>query len=423
MPESIHHTTLDNGLRVVAQRIPGVSGVGIAVHYRVGFRTESRNRSGFAHLFEHMMFQGSTNVPRGGHFARIQAHGGLVNGHTFPDVTDYYQVVPTAALDEVLDLEADRMAGLAVTDDNLRTQRDVVKQEIRLQVDGRPYGGFPWTGLPAVLYRKWENAHNGYGELADLEAATTDDCADFFDRHYAPGNAVLALCGDLSPETALATARRAFSRVPHRPVPPVPDVSEPRAVTELRATCHDRLAPRPALAVGYRMPDAQTDLPAYAANVVLSHLLTSGATARLRAALAPLDVRVDSSPGLFGPLMAKDPDTFVIVAHHPEGAENKVLEVITAQAADIARKGCTEGEAERAVATAVTSLYQNLDSLAYRVRFLARGALLFNRPTIADDLAQSISATTAHELALAAETLATPAGRAVLHLRPRGDAA
>lgn len=393
------------------------------MQYRVGFRTELRSRSGFAHLFEHMMFQGSLNVAGGEHFASIQACGGTVNGNTFPDSTDYYQVVPVGALERVLELEADRMAFLSLTQGNLDTQRDVVKEEIRLQVVGKPYGGFPWTVLPSVLYRKWENAHDGYGELADLDAASVADCAEFFHSYYSPGNAVLAVCGDVDPRAALEAAQRVFARVPARPAPHLTDISEPRGHYPLNGTCHDPLAPRPALAIGCRLPDAAADLSAYAAYVVLSHLLTSGANARLRRALAPMGVQVDSSVGLFGPLMVKDPDTFVIVAHHPEGLADTVLDTVTDQAVEVAEGAYHGAEGERAVATAVTALYQNLDSLQYRVRSLARGALLFDRPDIDDDLARAVADTSSDGIAAAAATVAQPNGRAVLTLTPKEAAA
>ncbi|MFJ4188914.1 M16 family metallopeptidase [Kitasatospora sp. NPDC089509] len=418
MAEEIHRTTLDNGLEVVAQHISGVTGAAIAVNYRVGFRTEPRDRSGFAHLFEHMMFQGSLNVPGGDHFARIQAHGGFVNGNTFQDVTDYHQVVPVGVLAEVLALEADRMAHLSVTERNFTTQRDVVKEEIRQQVTARPYGGFPWTTLPAVLYRRWENAHNGYGETADLDAATVADCADFYAHGYGPGNAVLAICGQADPHTALDAARRAFAAVPARTRTTPPDLGEPLADTPLHGTVRDPLAPRPALALGCRLPDPAADLDAYAAFLVLSKLLTGGSNARLRRALAPLHAQVDSSVGFFGPLMARDPDTFLIVSHHPDGQAEAVLEAVTGQCADLAAGGCPPQEAERAVAAALTDHHQQLDSLLHRARFLARGTLLFDRPGIVDDLAAALTAVTPRAIGAAAATVARPAGRALVTLLP-----
>ena len=422
MSQAIVRTRLENGLRVVVQHVPQTSGVGVAVNYRVGFRTESPGRSGFAHLFEHMMFQGSSNVARGEHFSAILAYGGLVNGNTFPDVTDYHEVVPPHGLDKVLALEADRMANLTVNQRNLDVQRDVVKEEIRMKVTGKPYGGFPWTVLPTVLYRKWENAHNGYGELDDLDAATLQDCAEFYATFYAPENAVLAVCGAVEPQSALNRIAQAFASVPPRPGPRLPDLAEPVAAEPLAGMHVDAMAPRPALALGCRLPDAGRDLHSYAAHVVLGHLLTSGTHSRLRRAMRPLDAQVASSTGLFGPLMATDPDTFVIVVHHPLGGAEKALAAVDRELQDIAAGQLSATEVERAVATARTTAHLGMDSLAARVRFLARGELLWQQPTIADDLAHELAATTAEDIRGAAANLARAQGRAVLTLLPKESA-
>ncbi|MBP0452199.1 MULTISPECIES: pitrilysin family protein [unclassified Kitasatospora] len=422
MPDAIHHTTLDNGLRVVVQRVEGTSGVGISVNYRAGFRTEIPTRSGFSHLFEHMMFQGSKNTASGEHFAAIQARGGIANANTFPDSTDYFQVVPGEALDKVLELEADRMGFLTITEERLTAQRNVVKEEIRLQVTGRPYGGFPWTVLPSVMFDRWENAHNGYGEMADLDAATVENCVEFFRRYYAPGNAVLAICGDVDPGAALAAVHRRFDPVPARPVSAPPDIREPVPAEERRGTCHDPAAPRPALAIGTRLPDARHDLDGYAAHVALSHLLSTGADSRLRKALATIGAKADSAVGFFGPLVVTHPDTFVIVAHHDFGQADEAEKLVLQQLEDVAGGGGRGAEAARAVACARTGLYRNLDSLAYRVRFLARGQLLFGRPDIGGELAERVAGTTADDIAAAAARAAAPEGRAVLNLLPHEDA-
>ncbi|MEV0011116.1 pitrilysin family protein [Streptomyces sp. NPDC047973] len=419
MSDAIAHTTLDNGLRVVAQRVEGASGVGVSVNYRVGFRTEKPARSGFAHLFEHMMFQGSRNTAPGEHFAAVQACGGVVNGNTFPDSTDYYQVVPGEALRKVLLLEADRMGFLTISPELLATQRDVVKEEIRLQVTGKPYGGFPWTVLPAVMFERWENTHNGFGELADLDAATADDCVDFFRLHYAPGNAVLAICGDCDPEDALAEARSAFADVAARPVPAPPDLHEPLPAEERRGTCHDRLAPQPALAMGVRLPDARHDMRGYAAHMALSHLLTTGSNSRLRAALAPLGAKADSATGYFGPLNVVHPDTFVVVAHHPDGQADKTEEIVKNHLSDVAGGAGRGAETARAVARTRTGLYRDFDSLAYRARFLARGELLFGQADIGARLARYAGDLTEDDLAAAAANVSSPEGRALLNLLPK----
>ncbi|MGH3889129.1 MAG: M16 family metallopeptidase, partial [Pseudonocardiaceae bacterium] len=158
----LHRETLPNGLRVVLAPDRSAPVVAVGVHYDVGFRSEPEGRTGFAHLFEHLMFQGSESMEKLAHFRHVQSSGGTFNGSTHPDYTDYYEVVPSAALERALFIEADRMRAPRITADNLRNQVDVVKEEIRLNVLNRPYGGFPWITLPPVLYDTFPNAHNGY---------------------------------------------------------------------------------------------------------------------------------------------------------------------------------------------------------------------------------------------------------------------
>src|ERR687885_2326747 len=196
----LHRETLSNGLRVVLSPDRSAPVVAVGVHYDVGFRSEPQGRTGFAHLFEHLMFQGSESLEKLAHFRQVQGSGGVFNGSTHQDYTDYFEVLPAAALERALFLEADRLRAPKLTAENLRNQVDVVKEEIRLNVLNRPYGGFPWILLPPVLYDTFPNAHNGYGDFVDLEEATLEDAQAFFDRYYAPGNAVLTVSGDFAVE-------------------------------------------------------------------------------------------------------------------------------------------------------------------------------------------------------------------------------
>ncbi len=207
----VEHTTLANGLRVVASPDRSAPVVTVGVYYQIGFRLEPQGRSGFAHLFEHMMFQGSENAGKMEHIRLINSSGGVLNGTTHYDITNYFEAVPSNALERVLWLEADRMRALKVDDENLRNQRDVVKEEVRVNVMNQPYGGFPWLDLPPVAFRNWPNAHNFYGDFADLDAATLADVRSFFRTYYAPNNAVLVMIGDLDPAEAFV-ARQALFR-------------------------------------------------------------------------------------------------------------------------------------------------------------------------------------------------------------------
>src|SRR3954466_8680724 len=200
----LNRFTLPNGLRVVLAPDAGAGVVGVAVHYDVGFRSEPEGRTGFPHLFEHVRFPGRESLPKLEHFRLVQSSGGVFNGSTHTDYTDYFEVVPAGALERGLFREADRMRAPRITAENLSNQVDVVSEEIRLNVLNRPYGGFPWIDLPPVLFTTFPNAHNGYGDFVDLQAATVEDCAEFFETYYTPANAVLTVVGDLDPDETAA---------------------------------------------------------------------------------------------------------------------------------------------------------------------------------------------------------------------------
>ena len=251
---SIASTTLDNGLRVVVAPDSTAPVVTVGVYYKIGFRLEPRGRSGFAHLFEHMMFQGSANAPKMQHIKLINSSGGVLNGSTHYDVTNYFEAVPSNALERVLWLEADRMRALKVDDENLRNQRDVVKEEVRVNVLNQPYGGFPWLDLPPIAFRNWANAHNFYGDFADLDAAGLADVQSFFKSYYLPNNAVLLILGDVKADEGLALAGKYFADIPAGPPPPFADPAEPPQNEERRGQVEEKFGTLPAMAIGYTAP-------------------------------------------------------------------------------------------------------------------------------------------------------------------------
>lgn len=432
----LYRSTLPNGLRLVVQPLAGAPSVGVAVHYDVGFRSEPPGRTGFAHLFEHVMFQGSEHVGPADHFRLVQASGGTANGSTHQDYTDYYQVVPVQALERVLFLEADRMRALRITEETLRTQTAVVKEEIRQTVTDRPYGGFPWTVLPAVLYRTYPNAHNGYGTFEDLDAATVQECQAFFDTYYAPGNAVVTICGDIDPDRATDLVERHFGPVPARPVPKPTALSEPVPTRPRYATHDDPHATLAATAIGYRMPDAENRLPGYLAHMVLGEILTGRDTSRLKqrlvhvstkrtgtgtgAATPPPATDVSASCGLFGPLRARNPETFLMVATHPTTTDTeRLLEVVDAELADLASAGPRERELARSRALITSATWRGFDNLVARTRALGTYELLYSAPHLVDDLGDRLAAVRAEDVAAAAASL-RPRERAVLSLVPGG---
>src|SRR5919109_745485 len=242
---------LPNGLKVVISEDHIAPVVEVAVYYNVGFRLEPKGRTGFAHLFEHMMFQGSANVKKFEHAKFVEANGGNLNGHTDFDYTNYFQVLPSNALELALWLEADRMRSLDVSAENLKNQQNVVSEEVRVNVLNQPHGGFEWIEIWQRANTNWFNAHNFYGDLADLEAATLDDVRSFFRTYYAPNNAVLVVVGDTTAGDVRKLAEKHFGGIPRQTLPPAPDIAEPAQKEEKRHTRDDKLARTPALAVAW----------------------------------------------------------------------------------------------------------------------------------------------------------------------------
>jgi zinc protease len=279
----VEYYTLPNGLKVVLSPDHTAPTATVAAYYNVGFRNEPRDRTGYAHLFEHLMFQGSQNLGKMEFIQLIQKNGGILNGSTRFDFTNYFEVVPSHKLETMLWAEADRMRGLAITQANVTNQQGVVKNEVRVNVLNAPYGGFPWLDMPQKANQNWNNAHNFYGDLKDLDAATLADAQQFFKTYYAPGNAALAVVGDFEPAEAKAWVQKYFANIPSAPQPPKPDISEPRQEKEQRFTKDDKLATKPALAFAYHMPDRNT--PEYYALILLDQILLQGKDSRLYQAL------------------------------------------------------------------------------------------------------------------------------------------
>jgi predicted Zn-dependent peptidase len=424
-PPDLHRFTLDNGLRVVFAPDRTIPVVGVSVHYDVGFRSEPEGRTGFAHLFEHLMFQGSESLEKLAHFRHVQSSGGTFNGSTAPDYTDYYEVLPSAGLERALFLEADRMRAPRITQENLSNQIDVVKEEIRLNVLNRPYGGFPWIPLPAVLYQTFPNSHNGYGDFTELESANLDDCASFFDSYYAPGNAILTVTGDFDVNAAKDLVAKHFGDVPNRAVPTRPSFAEPPPASELRQQIDDKLAPVPALAVGYRLPNPQTELDAYLANVVLSGILSEGDGSRLQQRMVQTDALVtdvSTNCGLFAPFEARDPDTFTVTAFHPaETSPDAVLSTLDQELDKLAGTGPDPTELARVTARWTAELYADHDRIVSRTLALGAAELLHGRAELVSELPARIAGVTAEDVATAAKAL-RPDARAVLLIKPAGGA-
>lgn len=265
---------LPNGLRVILSPDPSAATVVTAVYYRIGFRNEPRDRTGFAHLFEHMMFQGSQNLGKMEFIKLVEANGGILNGSTRFDFTNYFEILPANKLETALWAEADRMKGLIVNQDNLKNQQGVVSNEVKVNVLNQPYGGFPWLWMPQYANQNWFNSHNFYGDLKDIESAQLSEVASFFKTYYAPNNAALAIVGDFDPQQAKTFVEKYFGGIAKAALPPPPDLSEPRQDKEKNASRKDPLANRPALAFAYHVPERNT--PEYYAMGLLDQMLVQG---------------------------------------------------------------------------------------------------------------------------------------------------
>jgi zinc protease len=270
----VEYYKLPNGLRVVLSPDHTAPTVCVGVYYRIGFRIEPKDRTGFAHLFEHMMFQGSQNLGKMEFIKLVQQNGGILNGSTRFDFTNYFEILPANKLETALWAEADRMNGLAVTEENLKNQQGVVGNEVKVNVINRPYGGFPWLDMPQYANTNWYNAHNFYGDLKDIEAATLADVQAFFKTYYAPNNAALAIVGDFDPAQARQMVEKYFGGIKASELPAQPDLNEPKQEKEKRATKVDALAKRPGIAIAYHMPERNT--PEYFAMGLIDQILIEG---------------------------------------------------------------------------------------------------------------------------------------------------
>jgi predicted Zn-dependent peptidase len=311
--------SLKNGLRVVLSRDTTAPTVGVGVYYHIGFRNEPKDRTGFAHLFEHLMFQGSGNLGKLEFIKLIQSNGGVLNGSTRFDFTNYFEIVPAHTLETMLWAEADRMKGLAIDSSNLKNQQDVVKNEVRVNVLNQPYGSFPWIDLPMAANENWYNAHNFYGDLKDLDAATLTDASAFFRRYYSPNNAVLVVVGDFTPAQARAWIDKYFAPIPAVELPAPPDLAEPRQQAEKRAGRVDSLANRPALGLAWHMPPRWT--PEWFAFGLIDQIMAQGRDSRLYESLVQQkgyasDVSAGINWGLGHQFNYEGPMLWIVTAYH-----------------------------------------------------------------------------------------------------------
>jgi zinc protease len=421
----IHSGTLKNGLRVVIAPDTTAPVVTVGIYYKIGFRLEPQGRSGFAHLFEHMMFQGSDNAPKMQHIKLINSSGGVLNGSTMYDVTNYYEAVPSNALERVLWLEADRMRALKVDDENLRNQRDVVKEEVRVNVMNQPYGGFPWLDMPPVAFRNWANAHNFYGDFADLDAATLADVQKFFRTYYVPNNAVLLSLGDIKPEEGAALAEKYFADIPKGATPPFADPAEPPQKEERRGHVEEKFGTLPAMAIGYVMPQRKT--PEWYAMALLDQALHGGRAGRIhRELVLEKQVAVEADGGIDDIFGYNGPTQMTTrILHKPEYSSEATLAEFDAVIREVQEKGISEDELQQLKVKWRSDYYSTLEGGrgGYMPRYglmhlLACFTLFDNEPQLVNTILDGFLAVTREQIQAVAKKYLRPENRAIVFRMP-----
>ncbi len=420
----VDYYKLPNGLKVVLSRDTTTPTAVVAVYYNIGFRNEPKERTGFAHLFEHMMFQGSKNLGKMEFIKLVESNGGLLNGSTRFDFTNYFQVVPSHVLETILWAEADRMRGLQITQENLTNQQEVVKNEVKVNVLNQPYGGFPWIDLPMAANTNWYNSHNFYGDLAHLDAATLADVDAFFKTFYAPNNAVLVVSGDIEPASVKAWVEKYFAAIPAAKLPPPPDLAEPRQEKERRAGRTDPLANRPAVGLGYHVPERLT--PEWYAFGLLDQVLSQGHDSllydelvRKRALTGSVDAGINW--GLGDMFDYKGPMLWVAqIMHDASTKPDDVLAAVDAVIGKLQQQPLDQATLDRAMIKLRSSLYASTEQFAGfgRANLLASFALFDDDPARINRLEAEFAKVTPALLQKTAQEFLRPGNRTVYLITP-----
>ncbi len=421
--------TLPNGLKVVLSRDAAVPIVTVAVYYGIGFRVEPRERTGFAHLFEHLMFQGSANAPKGVFDNTISFAGGVNNGSTRFDFTNYYEIAPSGVLDRLLWLDADRMARPVITDAVLKNQQGVVGNEVKVNVLNQPYSTWPWIDLPMLANTNWYNSHNFYGELKEIEAATVADAQAFQRQFYVPNNAVLVVVGDIDYDRTRRTVEQLFGAIPRGPAITLPDLSEPRQTAPRVKSRTDALAPKPGYAAGYHMPPRGS--ADWYAMGLLDQVLLQGDDSRLRRRLVnEAGITGDLSGGINADLGTmfnyRGPMLWAFnFTHDPDKTEGAITAAIDGVIEDVRTRPIPQEELDRARTKLRSALYADIDSAGHLglVDLLASYALFDDDPGAVNRIEDGFAKVTPADLQRAAREYLRPDNRSIYLIAPGKGAA
>ncbi len=411
-------TTLKNGLRVITVEDHSAPVVALSITYNVGSRNERKGRTGFAHLFEHMMFKGSENIGSGEHFLLVFNNGGSMNGTTNEDRTNYFEILPANQLDLALFLEADRMKSLAITKDNLDNQRNAVQEERRLGVDNQPYGKSGEL-QQELLYDNFAYKHSVIGSMDDLNAATVEDVASFFKMYYAPNNAVLTLVGDFKTEEALAKIRKSFESIPRQPEPPAVDMTEPPQKAERRATVDDMLARAPRVDLAFKAVPGNT--PDFYALQVLGAVLQSGQSSRLYQKLVKEKEMVTNVGGFMDE--KRGVGAFYTNATLRPGVKTEDVEAaIYAEIERLKKEPIADWELQKAKNTTRRNFINNMQSSLSRAVILGQYTVYYNDPGLINSRLDKVAAVTKEDVQRVANKYLVDTNRTVVITMPKAKA-
>ena len=405
---------LENGLRVVLNPDQSVPVVSIAVYYDVGSRNEKEGRTGFAHLFEHMMFQGSENIGKAEHFQFVMKAGGTMNGTTSTERTNYFETLPADQLPLGLWLESDRMRSLAVTQENLDNQREAVKEEKRLRYDNQPYGQI-FDILMSMVYKNFANSHSTIGSMEHLDAATVDDVRDFFRIYYAPNNAVIVLSGAFDTDVAKGLVEKYFGSIPSQPKPPSIDVTEPAGIAEKYRKYEDKLAPLPAFLIGWKAPARRTD--EFYSLYLAGKLLYDGDSSRLYQKLVK---GAESVTQLFGFTDERRGPSGIMIGAIPKPDRDleEIRTVILGEINALATEGPTDSEMEKLRNQLVTDEARGRQSSLSRAQAIAEYTLYDGDSSLVNTEIDRLIAITPEQISQAVSRFLDTDERALLDIVP-----
>lgn len=412
---------LSNGLRVVLSRDTAVPVVTVYLIYDVGARSEEKGRTGFAHLFEHMMFEGSANAPKGVHFTTIESNGGVMNGSTHPDYTDFYETLPSNKLATALWLESDRMRSLLLNEENLKNQKEAVKQERRLTFDNQPYNTAIVDVWPTLIFGNWQSSHSLIGSFEDLNNSTLADVTKFFKTYYAPDNCVLLIVGDIQIPETKKLIETYFGDIASEALPKRPDLTEPTFHAR-KQVYHDPLARVPGVIIGYPGPKRRS--PDYYSLYMLDAILTGGDSSRFRLDLVKGKESILQSQSDLGWPFAnyqdfRDPEPYAMfLIYKPNFTGDQIVDQVQEEIARLQNTPVDAQEFQRVKTLVRAGYINNMQGSLNRAKALAQYTLADGNPQLINSELDRMLAVTPAEVQAVAKKYLTPGQRSVLEIVP-----